>query len=81
MVATGQGRQETQGAWIDKDIVDEDEGMGQPATPQQQSWSLSQPGDSIVAGMVPESAKVQSQVVMACAVLMLRTLCLLRSCT
>lgn len=81
MVATGQGRQETQGAWIDKDIVDKDEGMGQPATPQQQSWSLSQPGDSIVAGMVPESAKVQSQVVMACAVLMLRTLCLLRSCT
>lgn len=47
MVATGQGRQETQGAWIDKDIVDEDEGVGQPATPQQQSWSLSQPGDSM----------------------------------
>lgn len=81
MVATGQGRQETQRAWIDKDIVDEDEGVDQPTTPQQQSWSLSQPGDSIVAGMVLESAKVHSQVVMACAVLMLRTLCLLRSCT
>ena len=37
--------------------------------------------DSIVAGMVPESAKVHSQVVMVCAVLMSRTLCLLRSCT